>query len=189
MAKNNQNYVFSGEIWWSKVFEGQADSYDDGPEFYKLTMVLDDESWAKYRTSKLKLQARPVSSDEPDKMSITFRRAKDPKVGPDGNEFGGGVPRVLDADGNDWDTKKLIGNGSKGSILVNRYIPASKPSMVGHRLEAVKVLEHVPYEGNSDPFLKPWVNTDEEDKPEVEAKPVKKTKVVVKDDMDDSIPF
>jgi hypothetical protein len=195
MSGKSQNFVFSGEIFWSKVFEGQADSYDGGPEFYKITLIPDDESWAKFKASKLKLKPREVSSDD-SRLAITFRRDKAPKVLEDGTELGGGTPRVLDAEGDPWDTNKLIGNGSKGQILVNRYFPKTKPNLVGHRLEAVKILKHVPYEAGGDPFTKDWSFTDEDDEPQEDAKPVKektttrvKPKTEVKADMDDDLPF
>lgn len=189
MAKSVK-FVFSGEAYWCRCFEGQEDSYDSGPEYYKITLAMDEESWQKYKSSKIKLKSHPVSQDEPEKLSITFRRAKEPRVFDDGNTLGGGTPKVLDADGKPWDTSKAIGNGSKVQVLVDRYIPKDKPSMVGHRLEAVKVLKHVPYD--ADPFAADFsVEPEEEDIPVKEEKPkkVEKKPSKIAQDMDDDIPF
>lgn len=148
-----KTFVFEGEAYWSKVYEGHADEYN-GEEFYKITVALTDESWAIFNKSGLKLKAKPVSKEEPNKLGIQFKRNVEPKVFKDKTggytEIGGGAPSVVDANGHVMTADQLIGNTSKVQVKVMAYRPKKNPSMVGHRLEAIKVLKLVPYEPNDD---------------------------------------
>lgn len=146
MAKA-RNIVFQGEAYWARVYEGNHDEFG-GKEFYKITVALNDESWAKYNKSGLKLQPKPVSSDD-DTPGITFRRDLHAKTGTYKDKeysIGGGAPRVVDKDKQEF--SELIGNGSVVEVLVNVYDITKGPmkGKKGHRLEAIKVLEHIPYE-------------------------------------------
>lgn len=168
MAKT---FKFRGKAFWARVYEGNHDEFG-GKEFYKITVELDDESWVTFNKSGFKLKPKAVSSDD-DNLGITFRRDVHPKTGKDKNgkdwSLGGGTPRVVDVDGDEFD--ELIGNGSVVEVLVERY--PSKIGKWGHRLEAVKVIDHVQYEAPDD---------DEED--EIVEEPVKeepKKKVGKKD--------
>lgn len=159
----NKIFKFTGKIFWAKVYEGYHDEYN-GKQFYKVTMELDDESEALFNKSKLKLKHREMEWEGDTIKVLTFRRDLDGKTFKDkkGNmvTLGGGAPRVVDANGDVMTEDQLIGNGSEGEILVERYIPKSMPSMVGHRFEALKVTKLIPYEP-----------IDEEDEDEEETKP------------------
>lgn len=169
----NKIFKFTGKLFWCKVYEGYHDEYN-GKQFYKVTMELDDESEALFNQSKLKLKHRDMEWEGDDIKVLTFRRDLDGKTFKDkkGNmvTLGGGAPRVVDANGDVMTEDQLIGNGSLGEILVERYIPKNMPSMVGHRLEAIKVTKLIPYEPAE-------FNEDEGDEaPVVETKsPEKKT--------------
>lgn len=148
MAKA-KNIVFSGKAYYAMVYEGNHDEYG-GKEFYKITVGLDGPSWAKFNKSGLSLKVRQIDDDD----VVTFKRDLVAKTGTTkkGKKFslGGGAPRVVDADGEEFD--KLIGNGSDVEVLVEVYEVASGPlkGKKGHRLEAVKVINHIPYEPNDD---------------------------------------
>lgn len=147
MAKS-RNIVLRGKAYWARVYEGNHDEFG-GKEFYKITVALDSESWSKYNQSGLGLKPKAVSSDD-STPGITFRRDLHAKTGKDKNgkewTLGGGAPRVVDADKQEF--SELIGNGSVVEVLVNIYVVGAGPmkGKRGHRLEAVKVLEHIPYE-------------------------------------------
>ncbi len=184
--------VLEGEFWWVRCFPGQEDSYDNGPENYKLSFVPNEESRGKIKSAGIRLKYKPVSQDEPEKMALTFKRAKEPRIFDNGNTLGGGAPIIKNANGDPWPEGKAIGNGSRGQILVDVYAPKDKPSMIGTRLEALKVLKHIPYEPvafeDDFGFGSPSVNTFEE--PEVKPNvPVKKSKTTVQEDMNDVLPF
>ena len=148
MAKA-KNVVFSGEFFYSMVYEGSHDEYV-GKEFYKVTIALDDASWSKFNKSGLSLKVRDLDG----KQVVTFKRDVHAKTGTDAKgkkwSLGGGPPRVIDEHGDDFD--KLIGNGSTGELLIEVYEISSGPlkGKKGHRLEAVKILNHIPYEPNDD---------------------------------------
>lgn len=159
---SSKNVILSGKAYWARVYEGNHDEYN-GREFYKITVALDDASWAKYNKSGMSLKARPVSSqDEDAPLGITFKRDLEAKVFTDKKtgktkELGGGAPRVKDADGQVMDA--LIGNGSDVEVLVNVYKTKTVPVKTGHRLEAVKVVNLIPYDEFREDDL------DEEDEP------------------------
>lgn len=172
MAKA-KNIVFTGKAYWARVYEGNHDEYG-GKEFYKITVALDGESWAKFSKSGLSLKTRPCEEDGDD--SVTFKRDVHPKTGTDktGKKYslGGGTPRVVDRDGATFE--ELIGNGSEVEVLVNVYTIGKGPlaGKKGHRLEAVKVLEHIPYEAPDDEDEEETeVETPQEETPPVKTSP------------------
>lgn len=61
----------------------------------------------------------------------------------------GGAPQVAHADGSPWDidTDGLIGNGSTGIVYASVY---PTPNGTGTRLDAVQVINHIPYESDGD---------------------------------------
>lgn len=145
MAKS-KNMVIRGRAYWARVYEGNADEFG-GKEFYKITVIPDGESWAKFAQSGLTLKTKPMGDNDED--SITFRRDVHPKTGTgkDGPwSIGGGAPRVVNAQGET--ITDLIGNESQVEVLVEVYEIPGGPlkGKKGHRLEAVKVLELVKYE-------------------------------------------
>lgn len=160
MAKA-KNIVFTGKAYWARVYEGNHDEFG-GKEFYKITVALDNEGWSKFHQSGLSLKVKPVEQDGED--GVTFKRDVEAKSGVDKKgkkwSLGGGPPRVRDAEGDEF--SDLIGNGSTVEVLVEVYEVASGPlkGKKGHRLEAVKVVKHIPYESPED--------DDEETTPEVQ---------------------
>ena len=164
----------TGKAYWARVYEGNHDEYG-GKEFYKITIVPTDESWVKFNKSGLSLKPKAVEEDG--ELGVTFRRDVHAKTGTDKNgkpwTMGGGAPQVVDEDGDEFD--KLIGNGSVVEVAVDVYSIKKGPmkGKKGHRLDGVKVIEHVAYEAPDDddddvPF--------EQDEPKKEEAPAKGTK-------------
>jgi len=172
MAKA-KNIVFTGKAYYAMVYEGNHDEFG-GKEFYKITVALDNEGWAKFNKSGLSLKVRELEGEE----VVTFKRDLEAKTGTSakGKKFslGGGAPRVVDADGEEFD--KLIGNGSKVEVLVEVYEIGKGPlkGKKGHRLEAVKVIEHIPYEPNDDDDEEETVEETQEETEEAPKKSSKK---------------
>ena len=141
----------TGKAYWARVYEGNHDEYG-GKEFYKITIVPTDESWVKFNKSGLSLKPKAVEEDG--ELGVTFRRDVHAKTGTDKNgkpwTMGGGAPQVVDEDGDEFD--KLIGNGSVVEVAVDVYSIKAGPmkGKKGHRLDGVKVLEHVQYD-STDP--------------------------------------
>jgi hypothetical protein len=146
----SKKVVLRGKLYWARVYEGNHDEYS-GAEFYKITLIPDDESWVKFSKTGSNLQPKPVSSTD-DRKALTFRRDVNGKELIDKKTgkkviLGGGPPRVVLEDGTVLDSDTLIGNESDGEVLVEFY-SSKKTKRVGHRLEAVRVTNLVKY----DPF-------------------------------------
>lgn len=101
--------------------------------------------------------------------------------------YGGGAPKVVKADGSTWDFDEdgYIGNGSVVEVILSVY-DTSRKSIVGTRLDKVKVLEHVRYDPDDAEDEEPV-----EDRQPTSAKPKAKpqAKAPVEDLEDDVIPF
>jgi hypothetical protein len=97
-------------------------------------------------------------------------------------QYGGGEPKVVHADGTPWNvtTDKYIGNGSEVEVTISVY-DTKRKGIVGTRLDQVKVLNLVPYEGSSVEVM----SVDDLDSPAPAPKaPAPKPQMV-----DDEIPF
>lgn len=90
-----------------------------------------------------------------DEAAISLRPIKKPifagetgykfKRHPEKNGWEYSAPVVVDKDNNPWPNDVAIGNGSLVEINVCVYDTRGGLGPKGHRLQSVKVLEHVPY--------------------------------------------
>jgi hypothetical protein len=171
----------TGIGYWAKVFEdnrdltGFEDALKESGGQCTIDVDLDAASIAKLNQSKSLLKGK----ESPEDSSLTrvrFRRKWT-------EEYGGGAPKVVKADGSVWDYDEdgSIGNGSTVEIILNVY-DTKRKGIVGTRLEKVKVTNHVEYNPDED---------DEEDAPppkaapKAAAKPAPKPMTIDEDD----IPF
>lgn len=147
----------TGLGYWAKVFEDNRDltGFEDAlKEFGGQTTIdidLDEDNVAKLRKSK----SMKRGTDSPDNDGLTrvkFTRKWEhiiqTKKGPVDL---GGAPKVVKADGTDWDFDEdgPIGNGSTVEVTLSVY-DTSRKAIVGTRLDKVKVINHVPYEPADD---------------------------------------
>lgn len=143
-------YKIPGKLHWTRVYEGQEDDYE-GVERYKVTLEPSEEGWAIFNKTGLKLKVRKLVKDDPDSPDVVvFSRKKEPKEFNGKVVFKGGPPVVINADGDEMTSDQLIGNGSEGIIKIMKYVPKSRPSLVGHHLEAIQVTKYIPYEPMED---------------------------------------
>jgi len=137
-----------GIAYYPKVFESNRDltGYDnalvDIGGQTTIDVDLDDRHIALLQRSKSMLRGSP-SPDNQGLTRVKFKRKWQEK-------FGGGEPKVLRADDTTWNlnTDGMIGNGSEVEVTIAVY-DTSRKNIVGSRLDSVKVLKHVPYEGGS----------------------------------------
>lgn len=129
-----------GIFEWAKIFEHNRDrrysEETDGE--YQLSIIMDDEN-----TKKLKeagCQKKMIK--DPDGRGTVVRLTR-PHQAP--NAWAGGAPAVAGPSGTAWDVDSdgSIGNGSTGRVLAAIF--ETKTGRKGTRLEAVQVVEHVPY--------------------------------------------
>lgn len=141
--------ALKGLGYWAKVFAGNRDltgfedSLKDVGGQTTIDVDLDADQMAKLKASKSMKQGRP-SPDNEDLTRVKFTRKWE-------ENYGGGEPTVLKADGSAWDYDEdgPIGNGSTVKVVLSVY-DTSRKSIVGTRLDKVVVLEHIPYEPEED---------------------------------------
>lgn len=104
------------------------------PEATSIQVVLDQNELAKVTKANPKLKPNVTE----DGIEVRFKRRWINKI-----PARGGPPRVVDADGNTWDEKVLIGNGSKVKVAAEVYDTSYGKAM---RLIGVQVLELVEFE-------------------------------------------
>lgn len=164
---------------WAKVFEdnrdltGFEDALKDSGGQCTIDVDLDSAQLEKLQRSKSMLRGK--ASDEVGITRVRFKRKWTDNIG-------GGAPIVVKADGSPWDYDEdgAIGNGSLVEVILSVY-DTSRKSIVGTRLDKVKVLEHKEYNPDED---------EEEEEaappPKTTAKAVPAKKAVIEDD---EIPF
>jgi len=129
-----------GIFEWAKIFEHNRDhrySADTDGE-YQLTIIMDEAN-----TKKLKAAGcQKKMTQDPDGRGTMVRLTR-PHSAP--NAWAGGAPKVAGPDRTEWDleTHGTIGNGSRGRVLAAVF--ETKTGRKGTRLEAVQVIDHVPY--------------------------------------------
>ena len=139
----------TGIGYWAKVFEqnrdltGYEDALKDIGGQCTVDVDLNGEELARLQASKSMLKGRE-SSDNPGLQRVRFRRKWQ-------ENYGGGAPIVVHADGTPWDfdTDGVIGNGSVVEVLLSVY-DTSRKAIVGTRLEKVRVVELVKYVAEED---------------------------------------
>ena len=137
-----------GIAYYPKVFESNRDltGYDnalvDIGGQTTIDVDLDERYVSLLQRSKSMLRGSP-SPDNAGLTRVKFKRKWQ-------EQYGGGEPKVLRADDTSWDlnTDGMIGNGSEVEVTIAVY-DTSRKNIVGSRLDSVKVLKHVPYEGGS----------------------------------------
>jgi hypothetical protein len=167
----------TGYGYWMKVFEDNRDKTGFENALVEIggqtciDMDLDAEQMDKLIRSKSMKRGTP-SKDNDGMTRVRFIRKWT-------EEYGGGEPTVVKADGTKWDYDEdgPIGNGSTVEVTLSVY-DTSRKTIVGTRLDKVKVLEHKAY------------NPDGDDEVEEEVKPaVKAGMPAAKMELEDEIPF
>lgn len=172
-----------GLAYWAKVFEDNRDltGFEDAKKEIggqtTIDVDLDADNLALLRKSRSMKRGAP-SMDNDGLTRVKFSRDWT-------GQYAGGPPKVIKADGTDWDydVDGTIGNGSEVEIVLSVY-DTSRKSIVGTRLEKVKVIKHVEFIPNDDE------DDDEDDTPPAPSKASGK-KPTQKDQSfeDDEIPF
>ena len=110
----NKVVELEGIAMWSKVFPHNRDMNEDfhGPEgAYTIDLVLEQDQLNKLSEAGSRL--KPKVSEEG--IVVKFKRKHAHKI-----EDLGGAPKVVDAEGEPWDSSTLIGNGSRGPIVTGK---------------------------------------------------------------------
>lgn len=136
--------VVTGKGYWMKVFEQNRDltGFNDALKDIGGQCVMDIDLTSE-EVDKLK-RAKFMSAGKPSPEGNGLTRMKLKRKWTE--EYGGGAPEVLKADGTPWnyEVDGAIGNGSTVAAIVYVYDTKAK-GIYGARLEKIKVLEHIPY--------------------------------------------
>jgi hypothetical protein len=124
-------YYLSGKAKWARLF-----TPDDKYKNYKIDVALDDASKEVFAESGMQLN--PKQADDGG-IYLTFRRPESKVIKNELVKFE--APAVTDKEGNK--VESLVGNGSDVTIKVVVYDTMKGK---GHRLEAVRVDNLIPYE-------------------------------------------
>jgi len=133
---STETYVFKGITKWCKVR-----TPDEKFQNYQVPLYLDDDSWKKFKESKLQLKVK----EDADGKYVVFKRPH-VRVNPwDGMQEVLGPPRVgirTNGEGYVEDKETLVGNGSEVTVQVDVYDTRNGK---GHRLDGVGVDRLVEY--------------------------------------------
>ena len=155
----NKIVTFEAHVKWAKIFEDNRDLGNDDTEkgqkiqraegMYVIDCYPTDPDGLKHKLEQLNVNMSPLGHD--------IFRVDDGKeyLKPQRYHTGAfpemcGAPKVVDADGDPWDSDKKLGNGSLCQIAVELWKPKTAKKYY-LRLKAVKVLEMVEFESSVDP--------------------------------------
>ena len=135
----------TGIAEWAKVFpqnrdmEGFDGAYRDCNGACTIDLILDDENLATLKASRSMKRGVPDPQGRGTKVKLVRKYDT-------GKDWDSGAPVVKKLDGSDWDYNidGTIGNGSTVEVVLSVYDTKMK-SIVGTRLDAVTVIDHVEY--------------------------------------------
>jgi len=135
--------VLTGIAEWAKVFEDNRDlkgfegAYEEFDGACTIDMILDKENMDRLSASRSMKKGSPDAEGRGTRVRFVRKFNT-------GRDWDSGSPTVLKSDGTKWDMDidGLIGNGSIVAVTLSVY-DTSRKSIVGTRLDRVKVLEHV----------------------------------------------
>tara|TARA_R110000803_G_scaffold30350_5_gene68495 strand:- start:4567 stop:5109 length:543 start_codon:yes stop_codon:yes gene_type:complete len=155
----------TGIAQWAKVFsenrdlDGYQGQWKDTDGRCTIEMILDQDNSERVKDSGCMSSGK----DDPEGRGRAFKFSRKFETP---NDWDGGAPAVYKPDGSKWDFESdgPIGNGSE--VLVELDIYKNKQySTVTTRLERVKVMKHVSFNGSGtssgpDPFTKDVTSSD-----------------------------
>ena len=140
----------TGIAEWAKVFTqnrdmlGFEEAYVSCDGACTIDLIMDDKNMALLKASKSMKRGK----EDPEGRGTMVRLVRKYNTG---YAWADGPPQVVKADNSEWDydVDGTIGNGSTVEVIVSVY-HTKKKSIVGTRLDKVKVLKHVEYQAPND---------------------------------------
>lgn len=180
--------VVRGKLHWAKVL-GAARPYKGNPKYDKgpswsvdVTPNAESRELIEQMDFDEKLKT-PNKKNEKETRKETFLSLKVLENRADGEK--NRPPRVVDARGNEWPNDKLLGNETVADVKV-KVVDYGSGSEKGVYLQAIRVLEHVPYE--SEDFA-PLSEDDEFFAATAEDEGEDECLTADDEDLDDDVPF
>lgn len=104
-----KTYNVTGPAWWAKVLGDPQPNYDETENQWSINVGVDQRGIDLF--SRLNMKDKVKNNDDDQGDFVTFRRREFKKDGTPNDPI-----EVVDAEGNPWDTEKLIGNESKVKV-------------------------------------------------------------------------
>ena len=134
--------MIQGKARWFKVLGKPVDGFDPGEKNkqWEFDLIVDEATKAKI------LELNPKAKFRETKDGETFYKWTKRAYNKDGEA---NKPiRVVDAEGNDWDRKIMVGNDSVVNVKFNvREWDFGKKHGTSFDILAIQIWDHVPYEG------------------------------------------
>lgn len=131
--------MIRGKAMWAKVLGAPVWGYEETFKEWTIDVEIDEET-------QEKLKAEGLGDRIKTKGDVEFVRFSRKEFKQDGTP---NKPiRIVDNQGNPWDEKKKIGNGS--IVNVNFAINEYKKNKFSLNILALQVWDHVPYNGGND---------------------------------------
>ena len=165
----------SGKIYWAKVFT-PVNNYEGTAKEWTFEFEPEDTTFLK--EAKLLDRLKNKHEGRPEYLIL-----KKPELNAEGEK--NDPIRIYDSDNVQWDSDKLIGNGSSVDVKL-RIIDWGKGKKKSIWVTAIRVTDHIPYTSNEFGAM-----DSNEVRKEVATKPKKPNPKATSDelDMDDQIPF
>jgi hypothetical protein len=187
MAKNTTTHVIRARLDWAKVLGApRLNTYSEENEWSVDATPLRDEDLAELKRIGLTDKLRdPKENDTREDKFLSFR-LREFRNGKDGERIKNQPIKVVDVTGQAWPDNKMIGNGTVADVKFNRR-DYGKGKPKGMYIQALRILEHVPYEvqefaplSSDDEYFAGEDSNEEVDTKGESGNP---------DDLDDDIPF
>lgn len=138
--------IMRGKVAWAKVLGAPAKGYEENTREWSIDFEPNEESKAKYLKEGGSDFYLKTKTNHPLNEFIAFKRAEIKKDGTPAKQI-----EVVDAKGKAWDSDVRIGNGSVVDVKVAlNEVTVGRNKRLKPSLIAIRVVEHVPYEGKSD---------------------------------------
>lgn len=143
MSQKGKVAVLRGTLHWAKVLGAPRDNEFTGGRDWSVDLTPDDPKALKELGIADKLREPKGKNDDRKERFLSFRQKEFRENQKTGEVTKNEPIRVTDARGEPWPDNKLIGNGTKADVkfLVKEY----KKGMVGTYIQAIRILDHVPY--------------------------------------------
>ena len=177
--------VVRGKLHWAKVlgaarpYKGNP-KYDKGP-YWSVDVTPDDASRELIETFDFSEKLKKPKKNDKETRTESFLSLRVLENRADGQK--NNPPRVVDARGNVWPQDRLLGNETVADVKV-KVVDYGAGSEKGVYLQAIRVLDHVPYE------VEDFAPLDEDDEFFGKAPVIQETTGPEDDeDLDDDVPF
>lgn len=137
--------IVSGKARYAKILGAAPPGFDNGPEEWTFDLVLDEDGEKQFLKSGASDFYVKTNKDTGERY-LKFSRKLVKRDGGEGKPFS-----VVGPDGQEWDQKKLIGNGSTLNVkfslneITHKGAKRLKPSAL-----AIQIWDHIPYESRAE---------------------------------------